>query len=45
MAFALISFFHVQIQEPVSRSTASRVFVFLAKFAEFCHHKIFETRN
>ena len=32
IAFALISFFHVQIQEPASRSTTTRAFVFLAKF-------------
>ena len=32
IAFALISLFHVQIQEPASTSTTTRVFVFLAKF-------------
>ena len=32
IAFALISLFHVQIQEPASRSTTTRTFVFLAKF-------------
>ena len=32
IAFGLISFFHVQIQEPESRSTTIAVFVFLAKF-------------
>ena len=45
IAFALISLFHVQIQEPASRSTTTRAFVFLAKFAEFYYHKIFETRS
>ena len=30
--FALIILFHVQIQEPASRSTTTRAFVFLAKF-------------
>ena len=44
IAFALISLFHVQIQEPASRSTTTRAFVFLAKFAEFYYHKIFQTR-
>ena len=32
IAFALISLFHVQIQEPASRSTTTTTFVFLAKF-------------
>ena len=32
IAFALISLFHVQIQEPASRSTTTTAFVFLAKF-------------
>ena len=45
IAFDLISLFHVQIQEPASRSTTTRAFVFLAKFAEFYYHKIFETRS
>ena len=45
IAFALISLFHVQIQEPASRSTTTRAFVFLAKFAEFYYHKIFEARS
>ena len=45
IAFDLISLFHVQIQEPTSRSTTTRAFVFLAKFAEFYYHKIFETRS
>ena len=45
IAFELISLFHVQIQEPTSRSTTTRAFVFLAKFAEFYYHKIFETRS
>ena len=44
IAFELISLFHVQIQEPISRSTATGVFVFLAKFAEFYYHKVFEAR-
>ena len=34
--------FHVQIQEPTSRSTITRTFVFLAKFAEFYCYEIFE---
>ena len=37
--FALISLFHVQIQEPPNRSTTTKAFVFLAKFAEFYYHK------
>ena len=37
--------FYVQIQEPKSRSTTSRKYVFLAKFAESYYHKIFETRS
>ena len=41
----LISLFHVQIQEPKCRSTTTRAFIFLAKFAEFYYHKIFETRS
>ena len=41
IAFDLISLFHVQIQEPTSRSTTTRAFIFLAKFAEFYYHKIF----
>ena len=45
IAFDLISLFHVQIQEPTSRSTTTRAFAFLAKFAEFYYHKIFETRS
>ena len=44
IAFELISLFHVQIQEPTSRSTTMRAFAFLAKFAEFYYHKIFEKR-
>ena len=32
MTFALINLLHVQIQEPVSRSTTIGTFVFLAKF-------------
>ena len=39
IAFDLISLFHVQIQEPTSRSTTTTVFVFLAKFPEFYYHK------
>ena len=39
IVFALISLFHVQMQEPASRSTTTREFVFLAKFAEFYYHK------
>ena len=45
IAFDLISLFHVQIQEPTSRSTTIRAFVFLAKFAEFYYRKIFEARS
>ena len=45
MAFDAISFFHVQIQEPTSRSTTTRAFVFPAKFGEFYYHKIFEVRS
>ena len=44
IAFDLISLFHVQMQESTGRSTTTREFVFLAKFAEFYYHKIFETR-
>ena len=44
IAFDLISLFHVQIQEPKGRPTTTSAFVFLAKFAEFYYHKIFETR-
>ena len=39
IAFDLIGLFHVQIREPTSRSTTTRAFVFLAKFAEFYYHK------
>ena len=45
IAFDLISLFHAQIQEPKSRSTTTRAFIFLAKFAEFYYHKIFEARS
>ena len=45
IAFELISLFHVQIQELISRSTTTTAFVFLAKFGEFYYHKIFETRS
>ena len=42
IAFDVISFFHVQIQEPTRRSTTTRAFVFPAK----SHYpKIFETRS
>ena len=44
IAFDLISLFYVQIQEPTGRSTTTRAFAFLAKFAEFYYYKIFETR-
>ena len=40
IAFDLISLFHVQIQQPTSRSTTTRAFAFLAKFAGFYYHKI-----
>ena len=42
IAFELISLFHVQIQEPTSRSTTMTALVFLTKFPEFYYHKIFE---
>ena len=45
IAFALCSLFHVQIREPACRSTTTRAFIFLAKFAEFYYHKIFEARS
>ena len=45
IAFALISLFHVQIQKPQNRSTTTRAFVFLAQFAGFYYHKIFETSH
>ena len=45
IALELIRLFHVQIQEPTSRSTTTRAYVFLAKFADFSYHKIFETRS
>ena len=32
IAFALVNLFHVKIQEPATRSTTTRAFVFLAKF-------------
>ena len=41
--FVLINLFH--IQEPTRRSTTTRAFAFLAKFAEFYYHKVFETRS
>ena len=44
IAFDLISLFHAQIQESTGKSTTTRGFVFLAKFAEFYYHEIFETR-
>ena len=34
IAFELISWLHVQIQEPKSRSTTTKAFAILAKFAE-----------
>ena len=43
ISFVLINLFQVQIQEPASRSTTMRAFVFLAKFTESYYHKIFET--
>ena len=33
------------MQEPTSRSTTTRAFAFLAKFAGFYYHKIFEARS
>ena len=45
IAFELISLFHVQIQEPTSMSTTKTALVFLAKFAEYYYHKMFETRS
>ena len=45
IAFELRSLFHIQMQEPTSRSTTAKVFVLLAKFADFYYHKIFETRS
>ena len=45
IAFALISLFHVQIQEPASRSTTMGAFVFLAKFTEFYYRKMCQTRT
>ena len=44
IAFDLISLFHAQIQESTGKSTTTRGFVFLAKFAEFYYHEIFEIR-
>ena len=34
IAFDFIGLFHVQIKQPTNRSTTTRAFVFLAKFAE-----------
>ena len=45
IAFELIRLFHVHIQEPTNMPTTTKAFVFLAKFLEFCYHKIFETRS
>ena len=45
IAFELIGFFYVQIQEPTRRSTTTGAFTILAKFAEFYYHKIFEARS
>ena len=44
IAFALINLFHVQIEEPASSSTTTRIFVFLATFAAF-YYKMLKTRN
>ena len=35
IVFEFINLFHVQIQEPTSRSATTTAFVFLAKFTEF----------
>ena len=43
IAFELISLFDAQIQQPTSRSTTTRAFVFLANFAEFYYYKILGT--
>ena len=45
IAFALISLFQEQMQEPASKSTTTRAFVFFVKFTEFSYQKIFETRS
>ena len=45
VAFPLVSLFHIQIQEPASKSSTMRTFVFLVKFAEFYYHKIFDARS
>ena len=45
ITFALIRLFHLQIQEPGSRSTTTTAFVFLAKFAEFYYHELFEKKG
>ena len=37
--------FYVQIEEPKSWSSTTRAFIFVAKFAEFHYHKIFETKS
>ena len=42
LSFDLISLFHVQIQESTGRSTVTREFVFLSKFAEFYKKKLME---
>ena len=42
IAFDLISLIHVQIQEPTSRSTTTKAFVFLAKSEKFHYYKILE---
>ena len=44
IAFDLIRICHAQIREPASRSTTTRVFVFLAIFAEFYYHKYLEKK-
>ena len=42
IAFTLISMFHIQMQEPASRSTTVRTFVFLAKciFAKYLKQEV-----
>ena len=45
IAFALINLFHVQIQEPTSRLTTTRAFVFLAKFiiTKYLKQEVYDT--
>ena len=45
IAFELVSLFHVQIQEPISRSTTMRALVFLGKFAQFYITKYFKQED